>query len=195
MGILLTPPCVDNGPTKTDGAAASIIPVCAAYTLPAGFLRPQQNLRVRLYGAMSQAVTTPGSIRFVVKVGGVSAWDSGLIALNGTIARDALPFMLLLDLTVRSVGTGSMCTLLGVGALKYGGIAGGSDTAASAGACIVLPANAAPVVGGGFNSLSPNLAFDVWHSSTENTGSIVVNAYSLEDLGVPIVPAVGQPVL
>lgn len=193
MGAPLTPPCVEDGPTKTDGAAASIIPTCAAYTLPAGFLRPRQNLRLRMYGALTQAVTTPGTQRFQVVIGGVVVWDSGIIALNTIIARTSLPWFLAVDFTVRAVGTGTSTTLLGVGTFKYGGLLGGNDVAAAAQAVIQVPVNAAPAVGAGFNSLSPNLSVDVWHMQTENTGSIVVNSYSLEDLGMPLVPAVADP--
>jgi hypothetical protein len=170
-----------DGPTLTAAAAASALPTYAITSIPAGYFQVGRLLRLRAHGRISCAVTTPGTARFDVRLGAVTAWDSLAIPLN-IVAKTNVSWFLDVLLTCRSVGTGTSATLFGSGMwLSEASILTALPaTGPGPGGCLV-PFNTAPVVGTGFDSTIAN-AFDFRFTQTVATGSMTLHQFCLEQL-------------
>ena len=170
-----------DGPTLTAAATASCIPTYCVTTIPAGYWQIGRIWRVTASGRISCVVTTPGTARWDLRMAAITVWDSLAIPLN-IVAKVNVPWCLDLLLTCRSVGSGTIATLIGQGywmseaSLNVPvptvgpGIGGNS-----------LPFNTAPVAGTGFDSTIPN-AFDFRWTQTAATGSITVHQFMIEQL-------------
>jgi hypothetical protein len=92
-----------------------------ALGLPGNYLKLGARLGVKVRGAISNVVTTPGNIFFQIMMGtsNIIAWTSGNLALNAT-ARTLLPFTLELDLRVATQGTGTAAAF--IGQATFGGV-------------------------------------------------------------------------
>jgi len=170
-----------DGPTLTAAAAASALPTYAITSIPAGYFQVGRLLRLRAHGRISNAVTTPGTARFDVRLGAVTAWDSLAIPLN-IVAKTNVSWFLDVLLTCRSVGTGTSATLFGSGMwLSEANILTALPaTGPGPGGCLV-PFNTAPVVGTGFDSTIAN-AFDFRFTQTVATGSMTMHQFVLEQM-------------
>ena len=149
-----------------------------ALQLGAGF-------RVTASGALSNIVTTPGTVTFQFMVGSVVAWTSGAIQMT-TTANTALPYYLDLLLCLRSVsvvGSANQATMLGVGRLSALGLTVGSGANPTVTDSIINVPVTTPAVGTGFES-NATMAFDFWAGfSISNAGNGVTNQlYCLERL-------------
>ena len=175
MAIQVISSSYTDGPTLTAAAAASCVPTYVPTTLPAGYMQIGRMWRLFLAGRISSAVTTPGTARFDIRLGGVVAFDSGAIALN-TSVMTTVPWSYEAILTCRAVGSGTSANLIGAG--KWSSI----DTLGEHGhgSTIQIP-SVTPVVGTGFNSQSA-LTFDVFFTQTVATGSLIVHQFLLEQL-------------
>lgn len=163
--------------------AKTVINPQALWTMPSNYLFIGRKLRVRAQGAISNIVTTPGTINFQIKVGSVAAFDTGAIQLNAT-AHTTLPFWLDIEATCRSVGSGTAATLMGQGritGLMFTRTAGQTDDAQGHQTLLVPQTN--PAVGTGFDSTIANIV-DLWAGfSISNAGNGVrIDQYSLEFL-------------
>jgi hypothetical protein len=163
--------------------AKTVIPPVDLITLPANYFRIGKALRVRVRGALSNIVTTPGTITFQVMIGAVVAWTSGAIQMNAT-AHTALPFTLDLDLICRAIGSGTSANTIGVGTLsgvmftKTAGQTDGANTETT----IQVPVTA-PAVGTGFDSTVANIMdFFVGFSISNAGNAIKIEMYSVESL-------------
>lgn len=169
---------------NTYTTAKSVINPQALWTIPAGFLYVGRKLRIVSKGAISNIVTTPGLMNFQVKVGSAVVFDTGNIQLNAT-AHTTLPYWLEIELTVRSLGSGTAATMFGlanISGIMFTRTAGQTDDAQ--GVQTILAPQTAPGVGAGFDSTIANI-LDFWAGFTiSNAGNgIQVHSYSVEDLG------------
>jgi hypothetical protein len=163
--------------------AKSVINPQALVGLPANYFYPGKALRVTAKGGISNIVTTPGLMNFQVKIGTVAAFDTGNIQLNAT-AHTTLPFWLEIELTCRSVGSGTAATLMGlcqVTGIMFTRTAGQTDDAQ--GMQTILAPATAMAVGTGFDSTIANV-MDFWAGFTiSNAGNgIQIHTYKVEDL-------------
>jgi hypothetical protein len=170
-----------DGPALTAAAAASAVPTYVPTTLPAGYWQIGRIWRLRATGRISTVITTPGTARFDLRLGGVIAFDTLAIALN-VVAKTNVRWDLDVLLTCRSVGSGTSATLLGSGIwLSEANILTPLPaTGPGPGGCLV-PFNTAPVVGTGFNSQSA-LTLDFFFTQTAATGSMTVHQFVIEEL-------------
>lgn len=132
--------------------AKTVINAQALAVLPAGFFEVGTRLSVRVRGAISNIVTTPGLIAFQVMLGSVIAFTTGNIQLNAT-AHTLLPFWLDIDLTCQVVGSGTTAKLMGtsrITGVMFTKTAGQTDSA-QGDQTIMCPATA-PAQGTGFDS-------------------------------------------
>jgi hypothetical protein len=169
-----------DGPALTAAAAASCLPTYAPTTLPAGYWQIGRIWRVTITGRISTIITTPGTARFDVRLGGVVAADT-LAILGNIVAKSNVGFYLEGLLTCRAVGSGTSANIMNqwrwvseatiLTALPTTGPGGGYP----------LPWNTAPVVGTGFNSQSA-LTLDVFFTQTAATGSMTVHQCVIEQL-------------
>lgn len=163
--------------------AKTVIDATGLWTMPANYLYAGRKMRLRVAGAISNIVTTPGLINFQLKIGAVAAYDTGNIQLNAT-AHTTLPFTLDVGLTCQVVGSGTTAKLLGVGqaeGLMFTRTAGQTDDAQGMQTVTVPQTN--PAQGTGFDSTIANIV-DFWAGFTiSNAGNGVrIDEYSLEFL-------------
>lgn len=163
--------------------AKTVINPQALYTLPGGFLSIGKMIEIEVRGAISNIVTTPGTITFQVMLGSVIAFTSGAIQLNAT-AHTTLPFSLSVQLTCRAVGAGTSANLMGQGLL--GGImftlTAAQVDAVNTSGLFMAPATA-PAVGTGFNSTIANiLDFFVGFSISNAGNAVQIQQYSVRAL-------------
>src|SRR3954464_10003561 len=105
-----------DGTALTAAARATATPTHARKTLPPNFFRfVGQQVRLRATGRISCVVTTPGTARFDLSLGGTVVWDSLAMPLN-TVAKVNVPWILDVLLTVKAVGAAAK--LIGQGEWK-----------------------------------------------------------------------------
>jgi hypothetical protein len=163
--------------------AKSVIDPTGLWTMPPNYLYVGRKIRVRVAGAISNIVTTPGLMNFQLKIGGVAAYDTGNIQLNAT-AHTTLPFFLDISAVCQAVGSGTNAKLLGIGTaegLMFTRTAGQTDDAQGMQTIVVPQTN--PAQGTGFDSTIANI-IDLWAGFTiSNAGNGVrIDEYSLEFL-------------
>lgn len=172
-----------DGPTLTAAAAASMVPVTAKFTFPPNGIQVGSALRIRAQGRISCVVTTPGTARFDVRLGGTVCFDSGAMSLN-IIAKTTLPWWLEIDMICRAIGSGTSANFFGFSrwtseayintAIATTGPAPGAAMSASASGV-----DSAPAVGGGFDSTVAN-TLDVFFTQTAATGSFTCHNLIIE---------------
>lgn len=181
MAVQVIAASYTDGPALTAAAAASCLPTYVPTTLPASYFQIARVLRLTATGRISCAVTTPGTARWDLRLGGVVAFDTLAIPLN-IVAKTNVPWFLQVLLTCRAVGSSTSANLIGQGfwlseaalnvAVPSTGPGPGGNT---------LPYNTAPVVGTGFNSQSA-LTLDFFFTQTVATGSMTLHQFVLEQM-------------
>lgn len=170
---------VTDGPTLTAAAAASMIPAASRLILPNNYWTVGKMLKVQMFGRLSCVVTTPGTFRVDLRTGPsgtIIAFDSGPLNLN-IVAKTTVPFRFQLDLTCRSVGTGTGTTLFGTGSLESEALVGSPANTAGGNGSLLCPVGA-PAVGAGFDNTAAN-ALDFFFTQTVATGSLTVHQYQI----------------
>jgi hypothetical protein len=164
--------------------AKSVLNPEALITLPSKFFRyAGQQARMIVTGAISNIVTTPGTMVFQLMMGTIVAWTSGNIQLNAS-AHTTLPFWLDVLLTCQAVGASTSAKLTGQGllvGLPFTNTAGQTD-GANTQTCMTVPTTA-PAQGAGFDSTAAQTA-DFWAGfSINNAGNgIQINQFSFQSL-------------
>lgn len=168
-----------DGPTLTAAAAASCIPVASRLILPNNYWTIGKQLRVKMSGRISCAVTTPGTARFDLRTGPsgtIVAFDTGALNLN-IVAKTTVPWQLDIDLTCRAVGTGTATQLFGIGRFTSEAVVGAPLPSAGGNGVLMVPVGA-PGVGTGFDNTAAN-AVDMFFTQTVATGSMTVHQYEI----------------
>ncbi len=170
-----------DGPAIIAAAATSALPTSAKITLPNGFFSSIGD-QFRLYasGRISCAVTTPGTARFDLRLGGVVAFDSQAMPLN-IVAKTNVAWLLDVILTVRSLGSGTAATLMSQGKWVSEAIVGSPAASVGGAGEFLVPYNVAPAPGTGFDSTSA-LAVDVFFTQTVATGSMTLHQFGIHSL-------------
>lgn len=103
-----------DGAAVTAAAATTLLPAAAKFTLPPNFFGEiGKQLLVKASGRISSVITTPGTARFDVRLGGTVVFD-GLAALLETAAGyTSVGWMLEILLTCRAIGAAA--NLMGQG--------------------------------------------------------------------------------
>lgn len=181
MAVQVIAASYTDGPALTAAAAASCVPTYIPTTLPAGYWQIGRMWRLKATGRISCAVTTPGTARYDLRLGGIVVFDTLAIPLN-IVAKTNVRWDLEVILTCRAVGSGTSANLFGSGYwLSEANILTALPaTGPGPGGCLV-PFNAAPVVGAGFNSQSA-LTLDFFFTQTVATGSMTVHQFMIEQL-------------
>jgi hypothetical protein len=110
-------PALSNSTTQT-----SVLNGQAKATLPAEFLQYiGQKLKISASGIISTASATPGTLSWTIMFGSIAVYAGGA---SGTLATSAAnsPWTLEIDLTVRSVGSGTSATVAGAGRFQSLGL-------------------------------------------------------------------------
>ncbi len=170
-----------DGPTLTAAAAASCVPTYVPMPIPGNYWQIGRTWRITAAGRISCVVTTPGTARFDLRMGAVTAWDSLAIPLN-IVAKTNVNWMLNVLLTCRSVGPSTSATLFGQGTfLSEANLNTAVPSTGPGPGGQMLPYNTAPVVGTGFDSTISN-AMDFRFTQTVATGSLTLHQFLIEQL-------------
>jgi hypothetical protein len=180
MAVQVIASSYTDGPALTAAAAASCVPTYFPTTLPAGYWQIGRIWRVTLTGRVSVVVTTPGTLRWDVRLGGVVAADT-LAVLGNIVAKTNVNFFLTGLLTCRAVGSGTSANIMNQWNLTTEAIINTAVPTTGPGGGYSLPWNSAPAVGTGFNSQSA-LTLDIFFTQTVATGSMTVHQAIIEQM-------------
>jgi hypothetical protein len=166
-----------DGTAVTGTAAAAVEPAAARFTLPANFFVPGKVLRVNAWGRISNIVTTPGTLTLDVRFNTSSVvFNGGAVSLNVT-AKTNVSWRLIMMLTCRTIGNGTVATLLGQGDFTSESVVG---SAAGIANDAMLPASA-PAVGTGFDSTVAQTV-DLFATFSLTGNSLTAHQYTLESM-------------
>ena len=165
-----------SGPTLTAAAAASMLETRAPFTVPPNFFEAGKKLYIRAAGRISCVVTTPGTARFDVRLGGIVVFDTAALNLN-VVAKVTVPWSLEVDLTCYAAGTGTLANIMGVANFQSEAVVGSPLSSAGSNGALLAPVGA-PTVGAGFNSTASQL-LDMFFTQTVATGSFTCHQYEL----------------
>lgn len=168
-----------DGTALTAAATASMIPAAAKYTLPANFFQIGTKLRIRAQGKISSLITTPGTARFDVRLGGTVVFDGLAILLDTVAGHTNVGWVLEIELTCRAIG--AACNFMGHGTWVCEDILGVPATAPKGCLTAILPWNSAPAVGSNVDSTT-SLQVDVQFTQTAATGSLTCQQFELAAL-------------
>jgi hypothetical protein len=172
-----------DGPTLTAAAAATCIPTSGKRILHEGFFYPGRSLRIQASGRISSVITTPGTARFDVRVGGTVVFDSLAILLDTVAGHTNVGWRLDILLTCRANQPAASSNLWGHGLWTSEDLLGVPATAPKGVLSATLPWNTAPAIGANFDN-GPANSLDMFFTQTVATGSMTVHQYLVED--VPI---------
>jgi hypothetical protein len=161
-----------DGSTLTAAAAASMLPGPAKIVLPANFFdRVGKAVKINATGRITNVVTTPGTARYDVRLGGTVVFDTNAMPLN-IVAKTNVGWWLEVMLTCRAVGTTG--NLFGQGLWQSESYIGSPAATAGGNGSIMLPYNAAPAVGANFDTTIAQ-TFDMFFTQTVATGSMTLH--------------------
>lgn len=174
----------NDGPTLTAAAAASMLPKTALFTFAPNSLLVGSAIRISAWGRISCAVTTPGTARFDVRLGGQICFDSGAMSLN-VVAKTTLPWWLDIQGAIRATGVAATASFFGMSkftsealinqAVATTGPAPGNAMSASSSGIDSAPA----AVTANFDTTVSN-TFDVFFTQTVATGSFTCHYFTME---------------
>lgn len=164
-----------NGTTNSSGAEAIVFP---NVTIPANYMQDGRSLRLTAMGKFSNVVTTPGSITWRLRWGGVAGTilaQSSAIALNIVAQTDDM-FRIMIEVTTRVNGSSGSLLAMGIVELaaqlaasnnqpNFMGSAGGSSGNTPAAVTVDLTADT---------------ALSLTYASTVATGSMTGMNYYIE---------------
>lgn len=176
---------VDGTALTNSTTATSILPPAARYTVPSNYFSIGQALRVRAAGRISTVVTTPGNLTFTFNLGPsgtITVLTTGATALN-IVAQTNATWWLEMMMTCRSIGNGSVATLMGTSVFTSRASLNAPAVGTTTGVGAVLLPDTAPAVGTGFDSTVANVADLVATFSVANAAnSIQLHQYTLESM-------------
>jgi hypothetical protein len=149
-------------------------------SLPPGFFQVGSTLEINIVAGISNRVTGPDSFTVQVMVGSVIAFTSGAVNLT-TTAHTTIPCFIKILLTCRSVGNGTLATLMGQSFMSGIMVCQGASVADNAaGSGNAMAPNTAPAVGTGFDSTVANTLDLFVAQSVSNAG----NGFQLQQYNV-----------
>lgn len=163
-----------DGAAVTAAAATSILSAQGKATLPAQFFgQAGKALLVLASGRISVAVTTPGTVRWDLRLGATVVWDSGAIACD-IAGYSNVGWFLAILLTCRVAGAAA--NLMGQGFINTPILAGNPATPPKGALSALLPWNTAPVVGNNFDATATQQV-DMFFTQTLATGSVTCHQF------------------
>jgi len=174
---------------NTFTTAKTVINQQDLYGFYANYFQLGSKLRIRVNGAVSNIVTTPGTVAFQVMLGTIVVWSSGNVQLNAT-AHTTLPFRLDVDLTCQLTNTGvggAIAKFMGLGVLT--GVMFTKTAAQVDGVnsetVMTVPVTA-PALGTAFDStISQILDFFVGFSISNAGNGVRIDQYDVDALSMP----------
>lgn len=169
---------VDGTALASSTAATSIIPAAAKITLPTNYFQIGKKIHIKAMGRISNIVTTPGTLTLDVRFGSVIVFTSQALALN-IVAKTNVTWYAEFDLLCRTIGNGTVATMMGAGKFISESVIGSPASSAGGVGMTLMPASA-PAVGTGFDSTASQTVdlFATW-SVSNAANSIQVHEYEV----------------
>lgn len=168
-----------DGPTLTAAAAATCLPSHAKKILPSSFFRfTGQKILLLASGRISCVVTTPGTARYDLRLGGTVVFDTLAMNLN-IVAKTSVHWFLKVLLTARVVG--SAANLIGQGTWESEAVIGSPLPTAGGSGVFTVPYNTAPVVGSNFDATAAQQV-DMFFTQNVATGSMTLHQFGFYSL-------------
>ncbi len=166
-----------DGTALTAAAAASCIPAAAKFTFaPNTFDTIGKQMLIKASGRISSVITTPGTARYDVRLGGTVVFDGLAILLDTVAGHTNVGWTLEILLTLRVVGAAA--TFMGQGLWTSEDLLGVPATAPKGVLSAILPWNSAPANGTTFDSTASQ-QLDMFFTQTAATGSMTLHQYSV----------------
>lgn len=175
-----------DGTALTAAAQGSMFQGAAAsrnkYTFEPEYFEVNKAIRLVATGRISNVITTPGTARFGVQLGGsVTVFDSLAINLN-IVAKTNVHWSLDVTLICQAAGDGTTATLFpGECYFTSEALIGSPLPTVGGSGFVLLPYNTAPAVGAGFDCTTAQ-KLDLLFTQTAATGSIQLHTFLLEAL-------------
>lgn len=170
---------IDSTAVTATTTPTSILAPQSVFTMPPNFLKIGGVLRFSLSGRISNIVTTPGTLLIDVRVGASTVILPGVAMQLNAVAKTNVAWTLNGTITCRSIGNGTLATMMGNGLFTSESIVGSAVPASGGNGSLHLQP-VTVVVGTGFDStVSQTLnVFATW--SLNNANSILTHQYILE---------------
>jgi hypothetical protein len=174
---------IDGTALANTTTATSIVAPQSRFTVPANYFSfIGKTMRVHAAGRISNIVTTPGTLTLDLRWGASTVqFNGGAMSLN-IVAKTNVTWTFDAYLTCRSIGNGTLATLLGIGEWQSESVIGSPLPTVGGSGGLILPASA-PAVGTGFDSTVSNVMdmFATW--SIANAGnSIQTHIFTFESM-------------
>ena len=169
-----------SGVANTAGTRASCIPTANRIVLPNNFFYVGRRIRFTMSGAVSCAVTSPGTARLDICMGASGTtivFDTGALNLN-VVAKTTVPWQFQVELICRAVGVGASSTFFPMGWFMSEAVVGAPANAAGGNGVLQVPVGT-PAVGAGMDNTAAS-ALDVFFTQTVATGSFQVHNYVVD---------------
>lgn len=167
---------------NTYTTAKTVLPVGCLVTLPANWWYIGRIVRVTAIGAISNLVTTPGTLTLQFMMGSVVAGSSGALQLS-TTAHTLAPFIAQGYFTCRAVGSSTSANLMPQWMITSQAIKATAVADTTTGHESLMGPNTAPAVGTGFDSTAAQtLDFFAGFSISSASNGIQIQQYIVEAL-------------
>lgn len=143
--LVLAAQAVDGTALTNTTTPTNVLHGSGIGTIPAGALQIGSTIKMTFMGRLSTVVTTPGNLTLILLIGAGAAFTTGAVALNTTAQTNDIIYGEIIS-TVRTLGTGTGCTMIGFIRVWSAGYVTAQQ---------ILPATA-PAVGSGFDSTVAN---------------------------------------
>ena len=153
-----------------------MLPGQAKFTFPANLLKIGDKISINATGIISCAVTTPGTARFDVRFGSVVVFDSGALNLD-VVAKTNVPWFLDIEMTVRSIGSGTSATVWGQGNWTSEAVVGSPLPSVGGNGSLNIPVSSL-AISTGFDSTTA-FVIDSYFTQTVATGSMTLEQFEL----------------
>ncbi len=162
--------------------AKSVINATELVAMNANYMQVGCAFEIRAWGAISNIVTTPGTVTFQVMIGSIVVWTSGAIQMT-TTANTTAPWALDVDLVVRTEGSSTSATMWGLGKLYGLDFTIGSGANPTVTDTVALVPVGTPAAGTGFDStIADTLDFWVGFSISNSGNAMLVQGYTVKQI-------------
>jgi hypothetical protein len=166
----------DGSGLSNSTVETSIIPSAAIYTLPANYWYIGRALRFTLKGRLSSATSSPGTLRLLIRYGGVSSGiilaDSVAATIASSLANNT--WFWRGEIVCRAVGSGTSSNAMTIA--EYAGI---TETT---GLVKINPASAPAVTSGFDSTTATQINVSAIFGTASASNSLTLHEYVLESL-------------
>lgn len=168
-----------DGPTLTAAAAATCLPGQAKVPILGDtFNAPGKLLLIEASGRISSLITTPGTARFDVRLGGTVVFDTLAMLLDTVAAHTTVGWTLKIRMTLRT--DGAAANFWGASEWTCEDLLGVPATAPKGVLTAIGPWNTTPAIGGNTFDATASQLLDLFFTQTAATGSMTVHQYMAE---------------